>query len=103
MLATREDARAHWADAPTDDAILDTLLSAAEEQVLEYAPALPALAPVPARYMLATVYHAAEVYAAGTRNGSDVIAVGDFPIRARELTTTVKALLRPRRGFAGVG
>ena len=55
----------------------------------------PAL--VPTNYMLATVYQAREAYAAGQRDG-DVIGLGDYAIRVRPLTASVKALLRPPLG-----
>lgn len=99
--ATKDEARAHWPDAASiDDAVLDTLLDAATEQCKAYAPAVPQ--PYPVGYMLATVYQAREIYAAGNRDSGDLIGIGDYAIRARPLTAAVKALLRPKR-FAGVG
>lgn len=100
--ATKDQARAHWADAGSlDDSVLDTLLAAAFEQCVAYAPA-PA-DPVPTRYMLANVYQAREVYAASQRGEQDVIGVGDYAIRARPLTAAVKQLLRPQRVSWTVG
>lgn len=102
--ATKEQARAHWPDAaPLTDAVLDTLLEAAHEQCVAYAPPLPDPEPVPASLMLANVYQAREIYAASLRGESDVIGVGDYAIRARPLTAAVKALLRPRRASWTVG
>ena len=54
-------------------------------------------------WMLAVVYQAREVYAAGQRGEQDVIGFGEFAIRARPLTSTVKQLLRPQRGIPVVG
>lgn len=102
--ATREQARAFWPDAASiADATLDTLLDVATEQAVEYAPALAVGAPVPARYMLATVYQAREVYAASQRGEQDVIGIGDYAIRARPMTAAVKRLLRPVKGRPKVG
>lgn len=101
--ATPEQARQHWPDARSlDDDMLDLLLEASTEQCAEYAPA--ASQPVSARYVLACIYQAREVYAAGQRGEQDVIGVGDYAIRARPLTAAVKQLLRPqnpRRRFGG--
>lgn len=100
--ATREEARRFWKDAePLDDATLDVLLDVATQQCQSFAPL--AADPVPSRYMLATVYQARELYAASQRGEGDVIGFGDYAIRARPLTSTVKALLRPQRGVPVVG
>ena len=94
--ATREQARNPrlWADAPTDDATLDFLLEAATDQCSAYAPALVDGEPLPARYTLATIQQARELLAAAKRDG-DVIGIGDYAIRSRPLTGSVKRLLRP--------
>lgn len=102
--ASREDALASsWAAAKdVPPAFLDELLEAATEQAAAYAPA-PALDPVtlepiiPARYRLAVIYQARELWAAAKRDG-DVIAGDAYVIRARDLTATVRQLLRPTRG-----
>lgn len=100
--ATREQARQHWTDAASiPDESLDVLLDVATEQCAAYAP--KATAPIPTSYLLACVYQAREVYAAGQRGEQDVIGFGEFAIRARPLTSTVKQLLRPQRGVPAVG
>lgn len=100
--ATTTDAQVHWDDAsalaPTR---LQELLDIAQEQCEEYAPAHAE--PVPARYKLAVIYQARETYTASQRDESDVIGFGDYAIRARPLTSTVKQLLRPQRGVPVVG
>jgi len=107
--ATPADALAStWKDAgdvPTP--ILEELLEAAEEQCREFAPVLPVddlgvEVTAPVRYRLAVVYQARELWAAGRRNG-DVIAGDTYVIRAKDLTSTVRQLLRPRRGRPGIG
>lgn len=107
--ATKEQARAHWPDAVNiADAVLDTLIDIATEQCeayappLEYAYSMMVSAERPS-YMLATVYQARELHSASVRGEQDVIGVGDYAIRARPMTAAVKQLLRPKRGFAGVG
>lgn len=98
--ASIEQAHAHWPDsASLPEATLSTLLLVATAQCQNYA---PYLAFVPNRYMVATVYQAREVYAAGQRDG-DIIGIGDYAIRARPLTSTVKSLLRPQAGVPKVG
>lgn len=105
--ATREQARTHWADARSlaDDA-LDFLLAVSTAQCSAYAPALIVvdLVPViPPEFQLACIYQAREVSAAGSRDAQDVIGFGDYAIRAKPLTATVKALLRPETRRKAVG
>lgn len=96
--ATVAQARTHWkVGTAVDTATLTDLLEAATEQCAEFAPTLAEGAPVPFRYMLATVYQARELYEAGTRN-NDTIPGEGFVIRARPLTASIKQLLRPRTG-----
>lgn len=96
MWATKEQAREFWPDAANiADATLETLLEVSTEQCVAYAPAIPQ--PYPQSYMLACVYQARELHDAGKRDG-DVIGIGEYAIRSRPLTATVKSLLRPPRG-----
>lgn len=105
---TKEQAREQWPDAASipDDA-LETLLEVATVQAMAYAPALlvpldPEQLVIPVNYEQAVILQAREVYAAGQRDG-DVIGLGDYAIRARPLTATVKGLLRPQHGVPVVG
>lgn len=95
--ATVDFARSMWADASIDDDILEAQLAAAQESCQAYAPALEDDAPVPVRYSQAVVLQAQEVANAAHRDG-DVIGFSDtgYAVRVRPLSTTVKALLRPR-------
>lgn len=106
--ATLDDVRARWADAPLDDVVLSSMLDAAHEQLVVYAPTLspgdPDAVPpvpadaVPARYVEAEVLQVRALYQAQERDG-DVIGYGDgFAVRVRPLGQDVKSLLRPRRG-----
>lgn len=102
--ADREFARRQWDDAPSDDAKLDELLEAALPAVVAYAPAIPAeVAQAPASYRLAHVLHTRELWNAQERANDDAIVAGDFVMRARPLSTTVKQLLRPASGRPRVG
>lgn len=97
-------ARRHWEDAKRmDDALVLEVLEVAQSAVVEYAPVLAEGAPVPIEYALAHVYHAREVRAAAARGDGDAIGMGEFVIRPRPLTSAVKQLLRPARGFPGIG
>lgn len=109
MWATAEDLTTYpelWTDAPDTPATVDFLLGIATEACEAYAPPLPEgddPVPVPTSYKMATILHARELHNASKRGEQDVIGVGDFAIRARPLTAAVKQLLRPKRGFGGVG
>lgn len=84
----------HWPDASTiPPGRLTDLLDAATTACIAYAPT-PLPSTIPTSYKLACVLHARELYAAAQRDG-DVIGVGDYALRVRPLTDTVKALLRP--------
>lgn len=99
-------ARIHWKDsAAVGDPIVTDLLTAAYEQLLEFAPTLAEGEPVPFRYKLANVYQARELYNAGQRGEGDVIGTTEsgFPIIARPLITSVRGLLRPKRVTWRVG
>lgn len=96
--ATTGDAQLLWADAPDDGALLQALLDAAQEVAEVYAPALPDGAEVPTRYTQAVVMQAREIWQAVEREG-DVLALdGDYAIRVRPLSASVKSLLRPPTG-----
>lgn len=102
--ADRAMARLHWPDATSiADTVLDTFLTVATSACKAYAPAIADTDTIPVDWALATIYQARDVYAAGARDSSDVIGFGDYAIRARDLSTAVKALLRPRRGVGPVG
>lgn len=93
-----DDIRARWEDAPLDDDVLQSMLDAAHEQVVAYAPVLPADAEVPRRYVEAEVLQVRALWNAHERDG-DVLGYGDgFAVRVRPLGQDVKSLLRPRRG-----
>jgi len=113
--ATPEDladpASTPWPQAPKSVPQLQQLLDAAEDQCRAYAP-LPVTVTdaegvvsevITESMRLAVIYQARELWSAAKRDG-DVIASGEYVIRARPLVGTVKQLLRPsspRRGRVG--
>ena len=108
-VASTEEALAIWADASTlDTEQLEQLLDDAwdeiqhrrftSEQADDYEPTSAQLG----RWKRANVLHARELHLAAQRDG-DVIATGDQALRAREVTPTVMALLRPPTGLPQVG
>jgi hypothetical protein len=101
--ATLDDVRARWADAPLDDDLLGDMILAAHEQVVEYAPTLDDLAPIPQRYIEAEALQTRALGQAQDRDG-DVIGFGDgFAVRVRPLGAEVRSLLRPKRGKPTIG
>lgn len=80
----------------------DTATMSRAATVTTLAAALTITRTLPTVWMLACVYDAREVYAAGQRDG-DIIGLGDYAIRARPLTSTVKSLLRPEARPPAVG
>lgn len=105
MWADREDARRHWKDsARIPDATLDELLSAVFEPLVKFAPPLdPAAASIPWNYVHAQILAARDLYTAMQRDTGDVVGVGEYAVRVRELSSTVRQLLRPKRGRPGIG
>jgi hypothetical protein len=71
-----------------------TSLTAATLSAAATASATADLTLIPTSLMIAVVYQAREVYAASVRDG-DLIGAGDYAIRARPLTASVKQLVRP--------
>ncbi|WP_026874289.1 head-tail connector protein [Jiangella gansuensis] len=101
--ATPEQARDSWSDAPDDPALLGRLLNAAQEMCELYAPALATGEPVPARYTEAVILQAREVWQAMDRDGDVLGFDGEYAVRVRPLSASVKSLLRPPRGRPSFG
>lgn len=96
----RDQARALWADAPTDDDLLDLILESAQESCESYAPALADLEPVPFRYTQAVAFQARDSWNGGQGAVTDVDGLVIVP---RRMSAQVRALLRPPRPPIGVG
>jgi hypothetical protein len=105
------DAHVRWPDSRNIDTgtlavLLEEAWSVCEAYLPGHVVAAPGYAPadVPA-YVGANVLHARDLWEAGRREGgaSDVIVGGEYAIRVRPLSGTVKGLLRPSSGKARVG
>lgn len=90
-----------WPDAAQlGDGTIELLFDIAREQVLTYAPALAVGAPIPARYALAQLRQAVNLYRAATVDAGGQIGDpdGGFVITPRPLDWHIKSLLRPAKG-----
>lgn len=101
-----DEVREQWADAPLEDDELVNVLGAAWEQCAAYAPeavgitVLPLdLALVPEAYKRAQLMQARSLYRAMLTGGNDTMGTGEFGVTVFPMDWTVKALLRPKRGF----
>lgn len=101
--ATPAQARALWPDAPTggseEDALLSSLLEAAQEVCEAYAPGVDDdFFRHSDRHTQAVVQQARAIWANFERDG-DVLGFGDdYAVRVRPLEPSVKLLLRPKSG-----
>lgn len=117
--------RYEWPDGGNlPDEVLSTVVKAAQEQLTAYAPAslmatlegltLPITitsedpyqesadsAAFPARLRTALIMQTREIWRASERDG-DVLGVGDFTVRATDMTASVRKMLRPRIGTPGL-
>ena len=106
--ATLAQARAQWADAPTVDATLQQLLDAAWVKCLAYLPAevSATFGTTPAStypaYVSANIYAARDLWTAFRVEGGAIPFEG-FAVQVRELSSTVRGLLRPDPGRPMVG
>lgn len=93
--ATIEEVQAAWPDAVLDETTLQRMIDACQAQLEVFAPALAYGDPIPPNYTEALILQVRELWRAGERD-SDVLGVGEYVVRAKDLTAQVKALLRPR-------
>lgn len=93
-----DSARDQWADAPLEDNLLEELLEIAQEQVLAYAPALPAdYIGYPTSYRWAQLMQARAIWGATVSDGENIGPDG-FAIPApTPLDKHVRQMLRPRK------
>ena len=116
--ATPEVARKYWRDAPADDAVLVTYLSAARVACLTFAP-LPVDAStgygedpyggygggdeIPDNYLLAQVMQARNTWNSGkAAPGDGAFDGGGFGISSMPLDWQIKQLLRPQRALGAI-
>lgn len=101
---TIDSAREEWhTGAPTLDRRLFQLLEQAKEQVIEFAPAIAAVAPIPARYREGQMMQARNLWNAG-RVDPQSGGTGDeeFVIRPFPLDWMVMQVLRPKKAIGGI-
>jgi len=101
------DARllAAWDDAPIENLeVCGMLLEIAREQVLAYAPAMPApvegepIPDPPARYVYAQLQQARNLWNAGRVSTGGDIGEGQFTFTPRPLDKTIRQIIRPVDG-----
>jgi len=93
---------AAWSDAPIiNEEVCGFLLETAREQVIEYAPApapIPEGEPVPAppaRYVLAQLQQATNLWNAGRVSSEGDLGEGGYSFVPRPLDKTIKTMIRP--------
>ncbi len=96
---TLASARDQWGDAPTSDAVLYSLLSAAQHQCEVFAPASPSGQGVPVRYRQAQIMQTRALWQSTKTNSAGEIGEGGFTVQVFPMDWSIKALLRPRVGF----
>lgn len=90
--------RARWSNCPAADPLAEQLLTAARDQVLEYAPVLADGDPIPARYIIAQGLQARAIWEASKANVSpdtDAVGMDGYQVRVYSLAKPVRDLLRP--------
>ncbi|MEX1079808.1 MAG: hypothetical protein WED09_11945 [Homoserinimonas sp.] len=103
-----ETARDEWVDAPLDDDALTTLLAVAKQQVLAYAPTLPAVDPpvepeeIPDNYRYGQLEQAKNLWNAGRVDAGGGVGDDTFVVRPHPLDWIIKQILRPRRAVPRV-
>lgn len=103
--AAQDRLLAAWRDAPIENLeVCGMLLEVAREQVIAYAPALPA--PVegepapdyPDRYAYAQLQQAKNLLTAGTVSSGGEFGEGEFSYQPRPLDKTIRGIIRPVDG-----
>lgn len=103
--------RSAWPDAPVENTeICGHLLEVAKEQVLEYAPdpdpdaltvvdgVLVAGEPTPARYVMAQLRQAQNLWRAGEASSDGNVGPEGFTFIPRPMDRTIKQIIRPQSG-----
>lgn len=101
--------RAAWQEAPIENLdVLEQLLDTAKEQVIAYAPAAlldpETLLPVyPARYALAQLMQATNLWNAGRVSSAGDIGDGAYVFTPRPMDKTIRGIIRPEDGKPDIG
>lgn len=88
-----------WPDAPDDEEVLSTYLTAAWEQCVAYLPPeslVPYPDPVPRRWVLAQVGQARALMRSNVAGSGDQIG-GEVTVTVFPMDWTIKNLLRPKK------
>jgi hypothetical protein len=100
---TVDTARDEWVDAPFDaddgDTILVSLLSAAKDAVLAYAPTLVDPLVVPDGYRIGQLMQARNIWNSTKASPSGDFEGGQYGLTTFPLDWQVRQLLRPKRGI----
>jgi len=97
-----------WPDADlVEPEALATLLAVAHETCHEYAPSIPANedgtpGPVPERYRMAQILQARAVWAMQRQSPGETFNGDGFSVAVYPLDARIRAMLRPKRPFAGL-
>lgn len=84
---------------PIPDALLESLIDVARDQVIAYAPRLDDYTEIPERYRLGHFRQAQNLYKSTIVDASGGVGMGsDFVVTPHPLDWHVKNILRPRRG-----
>ena len=95
-------ARTSWRDLPTDPRVAYELLQVAKRDVIAYAPALAAGAPIPDSYRTAQVMHARDIWNSGVTDPSGDIGSETFATTPYPMDWMVRQVLRPKRAIPKV-
>ena len=88
-----------WADAPIEnEELCGLILETAQDQVLEFAPALAEGVPMPNRWVYAQLKQAENLWNAGRVSGNGEAGVEQFTFTPRPLDKTIKGIIRPQKG-----
>ncbi|HWL59294.1 MAG TPA: hypothetical protein VNQ48_00215 [Microbacteriaceae bacterium] len=88
-----------WGDAPLDDLeSCEMLLDVAKEQVLAYGPELSDGEPTPARFVLAQLKQAENLWNAGRVSSDGNVGDGAWSYTPRPLDKTIRGIIRPVDG-----
>lgn len=97
---TADEIRQRWAEAAEfedDSPLLDSLVVAAQEQCIEYAPALPEGEPVPESWRLAHQLQTQALWQSVQSGPGDQIGPDGMTVTVYPMDRIVKRLLRPER------
>lgn len=106
-IANRAELVKYWASPPADETVVATLLAAAREQVIEFAPVLAEGAPIPERYTIAHAMQTRAIWeshrAAISPDADAAVGIDPYSVRMYSMAKPVRDLLRPPAGTFRIG